>query len=248
MQLEGFERITLQPGEKKTVEFTVTPEMLSILNLDMNRVVEPGVYELMVGPSSDKTSTVRLSVKGLHTDTGKTVLPPPPAGSESGMVSNFDDLKIAANYGSWMGAGDAMNGGKSTASLAVVSPGADNTKGALQVTGEVVAGQQFPFAGALYSPGAAPMQPVNLSSKKKISFWAKGDGGAYTLIVLTESRSGNSGQMPAMTQFVAGPEWKLYTFPFSTFETDGSDLAGLGFVKVMSMGKFQFEIDQLQIK
>ena len=248
MQLKGFERITLQPGEKKTVEFTVTPEMLSILNLDMNRVVEPGVYELMVGPSSDKTSTVRLSVTGLHTDTGKTVLPPPPAGSESGMVSNFDDLKISANYGSWIGAGDAMNGGKSTASLTVVSPGADNTKGALQVTGEVVAGQQFPFAGALYSPGTGPMQPVNLSGKKEISFWAKGDGGTYTLIVLTESRSGNSGQMPAMTQFVAGPEWKLYTFPFSTFETDGSDLTGLGFVKVMSLGKFQFEIDQLQIK
>ena len=248
MQLKGFERITLQPGEKKTVEFTITPEMLSILNLDMNRVVEPGVYELMVGPSSDKTSTVRLSVTGLHTDTGKTVLPPPPAGSESGMVSNFDDMKISANYGSWIGAGDSMNGGKSTASLAVVSPGADNTKGALQVTGEVVAGQQFPFAGALYSPGAGPMQPVNLSNKKEISFWAKGDGGTYTLIVLTESRSGNSGQMPAMTQFVAGPEWKLYTFPFSTFETDGSDLTGLGFVKVMSLGKFQFEIDQLQIK
>ena len=247
-QLKGFERITLQPGEKKTVDFTITPEMLSILNLDMNRVVEPGVYELMVGPSSDKTSTVRLSVTSLHTDTGKTVLPPPPVGSESGMVSNFDDMKISANYGSWMSAGDAMNGGKSTASLAVVSPGADNTKGALQVTGEVVAGSQFPFAGAFYSPGAGPMQPVNLSGKKEISFWAKGDGNTYTLIVLTESRSGNSGQMPAMAQFVAGPEWKLYTFPFSAFETDGSDLTGLGFVKVMSLGKFQFEIDQLQIK
>jgi hypothetical protein len=54
--------------------------------------------------------------------------------------------------------------------------------------------------------------------------------------------------MPAMTQFVAGPEWKFYTFPFSTFQTDGSDLSGLGFVKAMEPGKFQFEIDQLQIK
>jgi beta-glucosidase len=62
MQLRGFERITLKPGEKKTVEFTVAPETLSILNVDMQRVVEPGVYELMVGPSSDKTSTVKLTV------------------------------------------------------------------------------------------------------------------------------------------------------------------------------------------
>ena len=92
------------------------------------------------------------------------------------------------------------------------------------------------------------MQPVNLSSKKNISFWAKGDGKTYTLIVLTESRSGSSGDMPAMTPFTAGGEWKQYTFPLSTFETDGSDLSGLGFVHVGEPGKFQFELDQLEIK
>ena len=63
MRLAGFERLTLKPGEKKTLEFTVTPDSLSILNVDMNRVVEPGVYELMVGPSSDKTTATTLTVK-----------------------------------------------------------------------------------------------------------------------------------------------------------------------------------------
>jgi hypothetical protein len=92
------------------------------------------------------------------------------------------------------------------------------------------------------------MQSVNLSSKKSISFWAKGDGKTYTLIALTEGRSGNSGEMPAMATFAAGSEWKQYTFPFSTFETDGSDLAGLGFVHAQEPGKFQFEIDELQIR
>jgi beta-glucosidase len=61
MQLKGFERITLKPGEKRTVAFTITPEMLSILNVDMHRVVEPGVFDLMVGSSSDNTSTVKLT-------------------------------------------------------------------------------------------------------------------------------------------------------------------------------------------
>jgi hypothetical protein len=51
-----------------------------------------------------------------------------------------------------------------------------------------------------------------------------------------------------MTQFVAGPEWKQYTFPFSAFETDGSDLTGLGFVRIKEPGKFQFQIDQFQIQ
>jgi len=68
------------------------------------------------------------------------------------------------------------------------------------------------------------------------------------LIVLTESRSGNSGEMPAMTSFTAGPDWKQYTFPFSTFETDGSDLAGIGFLHAQEPGKFQFEIDQFKIE
>jgi beta-glucosidase len=244
MQLRGFQRITLQPGEKRTVEFTITPEMLSMLDTDMHRVVEPGVFELMVGPSSDRTSKVRLTVGSTNGETGRPTQPPP-AGSESGVVSTFDDGKIAANYGSWLGAGDQMNGGKSTAKLEVVEPGAANTKGALQVTGEVVAGSPFAWAGALYFPGATPQQSVNLSAKKTISFWAKGDGKTYTLIVQTEA---SSGQAPAMTTFTAGPEWKQYVFPFSQFDTDGSDLTGLGFLRILEPAKFQFQIDQLEIK
>lgn len=248
MQLKGFERVTLKAGEKKTVEFTVTPEMLSILNIEMHRVVEPGVFDLMVGPSSDKTSTVKLTVLGTHGEAGRPTPAPAPAGSEPGVVSTFDDGKVAANYGSWMGAGDMMNGGKSMASIEVVEPGAAGSRGALQVTGEVVAGGPFLFAGALYSPGASPMKPANLSSKKNISFWAKGDGKTYTLLVLTETRNGQSGDIPAMTSFVAGPDWKQYTFPFSTFDTDGSDLTGVGFIRTQEPGKFQFELDQLEIK
>ena len=119
----------------------------------------------------------------------------------------------------------------------------------MQVTGEVVAGGgPFTFAGVLFSPGAAPMQPANLSNKKAISFWAKGDGKTYTLLVLTESRNGSSGEPPAIATFVAGPEWKQYMFPFSAFETDGSDLSGIGFIRIGEPGKFQFEIDQVELK
>lgn len=249
MKLTGFERITLKPSEKRTVNFTVTPAMLAIWNIDMHRLVEPGVFDLMVGPSSDQTSAVRLTVAGLNGESGKPVpTAPVPAGSESGLVSTFDEGKVTASFGSWLAASDKMNGGKSGSSMAIVEPGANGSKGALQITGEVVAGSAFPFAGALYSPGAGVMQPANLSSKKTISFWAKGDGASYTLLVLTEARGGNSGEPPAMTTFEAGPEWKQYTFPFTTFDTDGSDITGLGFIRTGSPGKFQFEIDQLEIK
>jgi hypothetical protein len=68
------------------------------------------------------------------------------------------------------------------------------------------------------------------------------------MLVLTERRSGNNGQMPAMTTFVAGPEWKQYSFPFTLFETDGSDLTALGFMRSQQPGKFEFQLDQVRIK
>ncbi len=247
MQLKGFQRITLKPGEKRTVEFRVTPEMLSMLNVDMHRVVEPGIFDLMVGPSSDQTKTVELTVVGPHGETGKPPLAPPPTGSETGVVSTFDEGKVSANYGSWEPSTDVIAGGKSTASIKIVQGGANNSSGALQVSGEIMPGAQFKWAGTAFSPGSGPMEPVNLSSKKEISFWAKGDGKTYTLLVLTASRNGENG-MPAMTRFFAGPEWKQYTFPFSMFQTDGSDLASFAFVAVQQPGKFEFEIDQVEIK
>ncbi len=244
MQLAAIQRITLKPGEKKTVEFTITPDMLSILNIDMHRVVEPGVFDMMVGPSSDQTTTVPLQVVGIHGETGMPALPPAPAGSESGVVSTFDEGKVAANYGSWMAGSDSMMGGKSTASMKVVDGGANDSKGALQVTGEIVPSAPFTWAGALFVPGASPSDPVNLSDKKTITFWAKGDGKTYALAVGTEARQN---QMPAIKTFVAGPEWKQYSFPISSFETDGHDITNLAFAQ-NAVGKFEFEIDDLEIK
>ena len=51
--LRGFERITLNPGEKKTVEFTLHPDDLAILDKNMNWTVEPGKFQVMIGNSSE---------------------------------------------------------------------------------------------------------------------------------------------------------------------------------------------------
>jgi beta-glucosidase len=245
MELKGFQRVTLKAGEKKTVEFTITPETLSMLDVDMHKVVEPGIFDVMVGPGSDKTTAVPLAVVGPYGETGIAPPPPPPAGSESGVVSNFDNGTIAANYGSWTTLTDVVMGGKSTASIQVVGGGANNSKGALRVSGELTPGSQFLFAGAFFTPGESLADAVNLSSKKTISFWAKGDGKPCTIALSTESRQG---QMPAMHVFVPGPEWKQFSFPISAFETDGHDVMNLGFVRGEDVGKFEFEIDEVEIK
>jgi hypothetical protein len=219
-----------------------------MLDIDMHRVIEPGVFDLMVGPSSDQTSTVALTVLGPHGETGKPLPSPPPAGSESGVVSTFDDGKVAANYGSWMVSTDEMIGGKSKAAIELAQPGANGSKGALKIFGEIMPGAgEFSWAGAMFSAGSAPMEPVNLSGKKEISFWAKGDGDSYVLVVLTASRSGQNG-MPAMAPFGPTKEWKQFSFPFTAFQTDGSDITQLLFAASRAPGKFEFQIDQVEIK
>ncbi len=50
--LRGFERITLEPGEEKQVEFVLTPQELGLWNKDNHFVVEPGTFKIYVGASS----------------------------------------------------------------------------------------------------------------------------------------------------------------------------------------------------
>ncbi|MDH3255096.1 MAG: glycoside hydrolase family 3 C-terminal domain-containing protein, partial [Acidobacteriota bacterium] len=61
-ELKGFERVTLAPGERKTVTFTVGPEQLRFYNRSMERVVEPGAFTLMVGSSSVDHESITLTV------------------------------------------------------------------------------------------------------------------------------------------------------------------------------------------
>jgi beta-glucosidase len=52
-ELKGFERITLRPGERRRVEFTLTPAELGFYDRDMRWVVEPGLFKVWVGANSD---------------------------------------------------------------------------------------------------------------------------------------------------------------------------------------------------
>ncbi len=61
-ELKDFRRISLNPGESKTIEFVITPDKLWFYDMHMKRVVEPGWFDIMVGPSSVKYQTVKLEV------------------------------------------------------------------------------------------------------------------------------------------------------------------------------------------
>lgn len=63
-ELKGFERIALKPGESKRITFDITPELLQMLDINLQKRVEPGDFRLMVGSSSkDIRLSTTLTVK-----------------------------------------------------------------------------------------------------------------------------------------------------------------------------------------
>jgi beta-glucosidase len=53
-ELKGFQRVMLQPGEKKRVEFVLATEQLGFWNRQMRFTVEPGEFKVMVGSNSEQ--------------------------------------------------------------------------------------------------------------------------------------------------------------------------------------------------
>lgn len=61
-ELKGFERITLKAGESRKVTFAITPETLKFYNYDLKYILEPGDFNIMVGPNSRDLKTAKLTV------------------------------------------------------------------------------------------------------------------------------------------------------------------------------------------
>ena len=62
LELKGFRRVTLEPGEKRTVTFDIKPSDLWFYNADMKRVVEPGSFTIFAGPNSVDLKKATLTV------------------------------------------------------------------------------------------------------------------------------------------------------------------------------------------
>ncbi len=61
-ELKGFQRIPLEPGEMRTVTFSITPDKLQFYDRSMRRVVEPGKFRVMIGGNSIDLVPVELEV------------------------------------------------------------------------------------------------------------------------------------------------------------------------------------------
>jgi imidazolonepropionase-like amidohydrolase len=169
-----------------------------------------------------------------------------PAPTTTGLVSDFESADVRAEFGSvWQTSTDSLMGGTSSATMTIVKGGAKGTGGALEVSGAIVAGAAFPWAGAMFFPASTPMAPVDLSKFKEIVFWTKGDGGAHQVMVFA-ARLGN---IPATQPFTPGPEWREVVIPLASFSgIDGSDLRGVLFSAGSKPGPFRFQIDDVRFR
>ena len=63
-ELKGFQRIHLNVGELQTVSFTITPDLLKFYDYNLDYVLEPGDFEVMIGPNSRdvKKKTIHINI------------------------------------------------------------------------------------------------------------------------------------------------------------------------------------------
>jgi imidazolonepropionase-like amidohydrolase len=174
---------------------------------------------------------------------------PQPEGSADGLVSDFEGPEGSApkaRFGiGWQESTDKYVGGTSTVKYALAKGGANGSNDSLQITGTVADKAQPRWAGVLFCPGKTMMAPANLSSKKAISFWAKGDGKKYSVMLFAESFSFR----PIMKEFSVGKEWKQYRFEIKDFNgSDGRDIMAVFFGGSPEPGEFELRLDEVRFE
>lgn len=166
-------------------------------------------------------------------------------GAAIALVSDFEASPTAVSAGQpWTVSTDEMMGGTSKAKL-VAAGGAHGSKGALEVSGELVIKGIGSWSGALWMPGARPFEPLDFSSKKGFSFQARGDGKVYTVLVFSQSR----GRSPAAVDFTPGKDFATVSFTWSQFEgLKGNDIAAIFIGQTKTAGAYQLVLDDFQLQ
>ena len=173
---------------------------------------------------------------------------PAPAGSDPGLISDFEgrDAATKGSFGAgWIVSTDAIRGGKSKAESTIVDAGANGSSHALRIRGTIDSGPGQHWPRVMFSPGARPMSAANLSGKSGISFWANGDGKSVYVMVFSQA----GGFIPATKTFVTGREWQRLQWDWKQFDgLDGSGTLGVFFGGGSEPGPFELLIDEVRLE
>ena len=174
------------------------------------------------------------------------VKPLPPTGLDAGVISDFEDSTHSCRFGmGWSESTDAIMGGKSTVELKVEAGGANNSRYCLALSGEVVAGAAYAWSGTIMFPASEPFAPADLSGKKGIVFWAKGDSQTHQILFYSKE----TGYIPSLQTFTCGAEWQQFSFAFSDFPNiNSAQVTAIGFYAGPKPGRFTFSLDEIELE
>lgn len=250
-ELELLVRAGLSPAEALNAATVATARAFG---LDDRGRIAPGLRADLVlvdgNPLADITATRAIATvwKNGYAIERAAAKPAQPAAAapDDTLISDFDGDAIGASFGAWQPTTDAIAGGASTVEHALIAGGADDSRGALAVRGEIRSGFAFPWAGVIFFPASEAMQAVDFSARTELVFRVRGDGRRYNAMLF----SGPSMQgMPSMQPFTAGKTWTEVRLPLKGFV--GADLAQLraiAFTAGQPAGEFEFFLDRVEVR
>jgi imidazolonepropionase-like amidohydrolase len=197
------------------------------------------------GALFDRTAYQKV-IEKQKDDEKKRIKAAPAAGVEAGLISDFEDGRPSSKFGAgWGVSTDSYAGGKSKAEMKVVDEGANGSKRSLLVSGEVAPGLPYAWSGVAFFPGAMPFAPTDLSSKKELVFWARGDAKSCNVMLYLQDK----GFMPVYVPLKLEKEWQEFVFPFADFaKTDGRNITGISIAAGPVPGMFTLQIDEVRIR
>jgi hypothetical protein len=173
------------------------------------------------------------------------------AAPDTKVLAAFDAGSTAASYGlGWNSADDKMRGGNSAVAVKVIEGGAENSKGALEVSGTVGDAIQYPFGGTVFFPNGDSKTDfskwgfMDYSKRHRLNFFVRGDGQSYTVMFIGPVVDA----IPAMYGFTARPEWQEVSVPLQdlgSLDLERVKMIGIG---TMNPGPFRFQIDNVRIE
>ncbi len=168
------------------------------------------------------------------------------------VVADFDAGKTETVAGlSLPVISDEQLGGPSTATLTLVSPGAQSSRAALRIGFEIADGFTRPFSSVWALLGEKGLA-TDLTAFKGLRFYARSSAGAYSAAV---SQLGS--QVRPSAVFEVKPEWTLVELPFERFRSgppgspspalETKAVTSIGFSIAPSLrGRFDLDIDQVE--
>lgn len=204
-------------------------------------------------PAEDLTTTRRIAriwKDGFEVHRPKPAAerpPAAPAGPGDARIADFEDGRLSARFGAgWQTTTDRMRGGNSEVTLNIRPGGAAGSGHALRIRGVIREGFAYPWAGAMFFAGERPMAPVDLSGKRELVFWAKGDGGSYQVLLFSGT---GQDRPPAWRSFRAGPEWRELRIPLEEFAGARPEtFQAILFSGGPERGEFELLIDEVALQ